>query len=56
LIDISASPELQRAYGERVPVLTIAGREYAAPLAYAEIERALTQATASFASMQEGQT
>lgn len=52
-IDITAAPDLQRDYGERIPVLVIADREYAAPLAYAEIERALADATSSLARSQE---
>jgi len=41
LVDITADPELTRAYGELIPVLRIGGHEYAAPLSLAVIERAL---------------
>lgn len=53
LIDVTAAPELQQAYGERIPVLAVAGREYSAPLAYAEIERAVAEATSSLVATQE---
>jgi len=46
LMDISTDPELLRRYGESIPVLVIGGREYAAPLSAAGIERALQQAAA----------
>ncbi len=42
-VDISADPELLGRYGESIPVLVIGGREYAAPLSAATIERALRQ-------------
>jgi hypothetical protein len=45
LVDISDKPELIQRYGERIPVLEIAGREYAAPLPRAVLERALREAT-----------
>jgi glutaredoxin len=44
LVDVSANPELERRYGERIPVLVINGREYAAPLPPAALERALAEA------------
>ena len=46
VVDITAEAELQRRYGETIPVLVIGGREYAAPLSAATIERALQDATA----------
>jgi Glutaredoxin-like domain (DUF836) len=45
LVDISDKPDLIQRYGERIPVLEIAGREYAAPLPRAVLERALREAT-----------
>ena len=45
LVDISADDELQQRYGERIPVLEIDGREYAAPLPRAVLERALREAS-----------
>jgi hypothetical protein len=44
-VDISADAELTRRYGERIPVLVIREREYAAPLSAAQIERALQDAS-----------
>ena len=44
LIDISANPELMLGYGERIPVVVVGGREYAAPLTAAGLETALAQA------------
>jgi hypothetical protein len=44
LVDISDDPDLVQRYGERIPVLEVAGREYAAPLPRAVLERALRQA------------
>jgi hypothetical protein len=44
LVDISDDPDLEQRYGERIPVLELAGREYAAPLPRAVLERALRQA------------
>jgi hypothetical protein len=44
LVDITADAELMRAYGERIPVLSIAGRECAAPLPVSVLERELRQA------------
>jgi hypothetical protein len=46
LVDITADDELMRRYGERIPVLKIGAREYAAPLARADLECALQQAAA----------
>jgi hypothetical protein len=45
LVDVSADDELQQRYGERIPVLEIEGREYAAPLPRAVLERALREAS-----------
>jgi glutaredoxin-like protein DUF836 len=44
LVDITSDPDLLRQYGERIPVLAIAGREYDAPLPAAVLERALQEA------------
>jgi Glutaredoxin-like domain (DUF836) len=44
LIDITADAELVQRYGERIPVLVVHGREYAAPLSSASLERALADA------------
>ena len=44
LVDITSNEDLVRTYGERIPVLAIAGREYDAPLPAAALERALRQA------------
>ena len=46
LVDITTDATLMREYGERIPVLAIAGREYDAPLPAAVLERALRQAAA----------
>ena len=46
LVDITSDATLLRDYGERIPVLAIAGREYDAPLLAAELEHALRQAAA----------
>ncbi|MCA1646502.1 MAG: glutaredoxin family protein [Chloroflexi bacterium] len=43
-VDITADANLLRQYGERIPVLAIAGREYDAPLPAAVLERALRAA------------
>lgn len=43
LVDITTHAELMRQYGERIPVLKIGSREYAAPLGPALLERALRQ-------------
>ena len=43
IVDITADPALLAAYGERIPVLLVGGREYAAPLSRAVIERALRE-------------
>jgi glutaredoxin len=45
LVDITGEPELMRRYGERVPVLALDGREYAAPLPRAVLESAVRDAT-----------
>ena len=55
LIDISANTELRLRYGERIPVLAVGGREYAAPLTAAALETTLTQA-AQAAVMDETST
>jgi hypothetical protein len=44
MVDITTHPDLMRQYGERIPVLRVGGREYAAPLALAVLQRALQQA------------
>jgi len=44
LIDISHDAELMQRYGLRIPVLTVAGREYDAPLDVRQLERALAEA------------
>jgi Glutaredoxin-like domain (DUF836) len=41
LVDITADTGLLERYGQRIPVLTVGGREYAAPLFEATLERAL---------------
>ena len=46
LVDISADPALLRAYGLRIPVLSIAGRERDAPLTPQILELELRQASA----------
>jgi len=46
LVDITTHPHLMREYGERIPVLKVGAREYAAPLEPADLERALQQAAA----------
>jgi hypothetical protein len=46
LVDITSDTDLVHNYGERIPVLAIAGREYDAPLPAAALERALRQAVA----------
>ena len=45
LVDITTDADLMRAYGERIPVLSIEGREWAAPLSLAMLERELRQAS-----------
>lgn len=44
LVDITADPELLSRYGERIPVLSVNGYEYDAPLDDAVLKRALRQA------------
>jgi hypothetical protein len=44
LVEITSDADLMREYGERIPVLAIAGREYDAPLPAAVLERALRAA------------
>ena len=46
-VDISAEPDLVRRYGERIPVVEVGGREYAAPLSWLVLERALREGNAS---------
>jgi hypothetical protein len=46
LVDITADAALMQTYGERIPVLGIAGREYDAPLSAPVLERALQAAAA----------
>ena len=46
LVDITTHANLMREYGERIPVLKVGGREYAAPLVRADLERALREAAA----------
>jgi len=43
-IDIGVDPELSSRYGERIPVLLVNGRQYAAPLPSTVLERALAEA------------
>ena len=45
LVDITSDADLMRAYGERIPVLSIDGRECAAPLPLPVLERELRQAS-----------
>ena len=45
VVDITADSDLEQRFGERIPVLIVGGREYAAPLPRAVLERALRQAT-----------
>jgi Glutaredoxin-like domain (DUF836) len=47
VVDISQDAELMRRYGERIPVLSIAGHESDAPLSTAVLEQALRQANAT---------
>ena len=44
LVDITTEPELMRDYGERIPVLSINGREQAAPLPAAVLESEMRRA------------
>ena len=43
-VDISADVDLLRRYGERIPVLELAGREHAAPLPPAVLQKLLREA------------
>jgi glutaredoxin len=43
-VDITQDPRLFERYGERIPVVVLDGREYAAPLSTAVLERALRSA------------
>jgi len=45
VVNITTDPVLLKKYGERIPVLQVGGREYAAPLTHELIERALRGAT-----------
>ena len=45
LVDITVEPELMRDYGERIPVLSINGREQGAPLPAAVLEREMRRAS-----------
>jgi hypothetical protein len=47
LVDITSDPVLEQEYGQRIPVLALAGREYDAPLPTAVLERALREAQSS---------
>jgi hypothetical protein len=49
-IDITTDPRLVERFGERIPVVVIADREYAAPLRASELERALEAATRAAAA------
>ena len=49
LIDITTDADLLVRFGERIPVVVIADREYAAPLRAAELEHALASASDSAA-------
>jgi phosphatidylglycerol---prolipoprotein diacylglyceryl transferase len=42
VVDITSDAALQDRYGERIPVVQVDGREYAAPLTRAVLERALS--------------
>ncbi len=44
LIDITSDTDLMHQYGERIPVVAVAGREHDAPLSAAVLERALQRA------------
>jgi Glutaredoxin-like domain (DUF836) len=45
-VDVTSDPDLMRRYGERIPVLVLAGREFAAPLPRPVLQRALELAEA----------
>jgi hypothetical protein len=45
LVDISTDAELTRRYSERIPVLSISGRERDAPLTLTILERELKHAS-----------
>ena len=44
VVDITTDPELLGRYGERIPVLSVNGREYDAPLDDVILKEALRQA------------
>ena len=44
LVDITSEPELMTRYGARIPVLSVSGYEYDAPLDQAVLRQALRQA------------
>ena len=44
VVDITADAELLQRYGERIPVVEIAGREFEAPLSADTLERVLRSA------------
>jgi hypothetical protein len=51
LVDITAVAALEQRYGERIPVLVVGGREYAAPLTRAVLEQALREGAASMTQL-----
>ncbi|MBV9328372.1 MAG: glutaredoxin family protein [Chloroflexi bacterium] len=53
-IDINACADLTRRYGERIPVMVVHGREYAAPLHRTIIETALKEAAAHQSDSRSG--
>jgi glutaredoxin len=46
VVDITTDAVLLNKYGERIPVLQVGWREYAAPLTQQVIQRALRESTA----------
>ena len=50
LIDITTDVGLHERFVERIPVIVIADREFAAPLSTSELERALASATRAAAA------
>jgi hypothetical protein len=46
-VDIASEPSLLQRYGQRIPVLVVGKREYAAPLFEATLERALAELRAA---------